>query len=350
MRTISLLLLLSTFSLADEVSLKGGGRFSGVVEERGDKVIVRMEHGTVTFDRDRVEKIDRSKGSVLQDYEERLKTANLSKAEEVESLLQWAEQRRMAEPAKELRERLGRLRWEALNPTDSAQLEEFALWAKARGLPHLEQVALRTSLAERRKKVDPKDAEGLYQLGLWAKSAGLPADAIVLFQQAVAAAPDHEFARRALGYQSFQGKWMTPNEVKVAMGLIEFEGDWMTPQAKEAVLTARTLEKERKLLEETRKRLDEERAKARAEFESQRAALDSRLSEIAARLADLERRRAEIPVAPAGVGVVLACPTGYPGCLLVTNHVHCSRAGCTYAVIHFHCSRASCNILSYHTH
>jgi len=351
MRTISLLLLLSTFSQADEVSLKGGGKFSGVVEERGDKVVVRMEHGTVTFDRDRVEKIDRSKGSVLQDYEERLKNANLSKADEVEALLQWAEQRRMAEPAKELRERLGRLRWEAVNPTDSAQLEEFALWAKTRGLPHFEQVALRTSLAERRKKGDPKDAEGLYQLGLWAKSAGLPADAIVLFQQAVAAAPDHEFARRALGYQSFQGKWMTPNEVKVAMGLIEFEGDWMTPQAKEAVLTARTLEKERKLLEEVRRKLDEERAKARAEFEGQKAALESRMSELAARVADLDRRRAELAAGPALPLVPAGCAAGVPGCQILTIHGHCSRGGCTIRATHFHCAAAtSCALLVYHVH
>src|SRR5207249_3625565 len=167
-------------------------------------------------------------------------------------------------------------------------------WAKANNLPNLEQVAMHASLASRRKKVDPKDAEGLYQLGLWAKSSGLAADALVFFQQAISLKPDHEFARRALGYQFFQGKWMTGNEVKVAMGLIEFEGDWMTPQAKEGVLLARTLEKERKLLEEARKKLDEERAKAKVEFDAQRRDLDARAAEIAARLADLERRQAQL--------------------------------------------------------
>ena len=345
MRTIALLGVCVAFASADEVTLKGGGKFSGIVEEKGDKVIVRMEHGTVTFDRDRVDKIDRTKSSVLQEYDERLKNTNLSKLEDVEALLKWVEGRKMAEPAKELRERAGRLRWDALDPTSSAQLEEFAAWAKANNLPNLEQVAMHASLASRRKKVDPKDAEGLYQLGLWAKSSGLAADALVFFQKAISLKPDHEFARRALGYQFFQGKWMTANEVKVAMGLIEFEGDWMTPQAKEGVLLARTLEKERKLLEEARKKLDEERAKAKVEFDAQRRDLDARAAEIAARLADLERRQAQL-----GALVPAGCALGVPGCAIVGVHIHCSRAGCTLATMHFHCSKAGCTILTYHVH
>lgn len=345
MRTIALILACAAVASADEVTLKGGGKFSGVAEEKGDKVIVRMEHGTVTFDRDRIEKIDRTKGSVLQEYEERLRNVNLSKLEDVEALLKWVEGRRMAEAARELRERMGRLRWDALDAANPQQLEEFAAWAKANNLPNLEQVAMRGSLAARRKKIDPKDPEALYQLGLWAKANGLGADALVLFQEAISIKPDHEFARRGLGYQSFQGKWMTPNEVKVAMGLIEFEGDWMTPQAKEAIITGRTLEKERKLLEEVRKRLDDERAKAKAEFDAQRAALDARLAEIAARLSECDRRQAQLAaVAAAG------CPLGVPGCILAGVHVHCSRAGCTFTTLHFHCSRAGCAILAYHIH
>jgi len=341
MRSFVFIVLAATAAFADEVTLKGGGKFSGIVEEKGDKVVVRMEHGTVTFEREKVEKIDRSKGSVLQEYEERLKSVNLSKLDEVEGLLKWVEGRRMAEAAKELRERVGRLKWDAVDPMNPAQLEEFALWAKAHGLPNLEQVALRGSLAARRKKTEPKDPEALYQLGLWAKSAGLGADAIVLFQEAISLKPDHEFARRALGYQSFQGKWMTPNEVKVAMGLIEFEGDWMTPQAKESIITARTLEKERRLLEEERRKLAEERAKANAEFAVQKAALDARASEVTLRIAELDRRRAELAVAQ-------AC--GVPGCGLVGVHVHCTRAGCTILAVHVHCARPGCTLLTVHTH
>jgi hypothetical protein len=346
MRTISLLLVFAATGFADEVTLKGGGKFSGIVEEKGDKVIVRMEHGTLTFDRDKVDKIDRTKSSVLQEFDERLKGTNLSKLDEVEGLLKWVEQRRMAEPAKELRERAGRLRWDAVDTTNPAALEEFALWAKTHGLPNLELVAMQASLATRKKKIDAKDAEAVYQLGLWAKGSGLPADALVLFQEAIADRPDHEFARRALGYQFFQGKWMTSNEVKVAMGLVEFEGDWMTPQAKEAVIVARTLEKERKLLDEARKKLEDERAKANIEFAAQRAALDARALEISTKIAELDRRRVEL----ATVQVAPACPLGVPGCFLVTVHSHCSRAGCTIATMHYHCTKAGCTILAYHVH
>jgi hypothetical protein len=342
MRTISFLLSCAAVLSADEVTLKGGGKFSGIVEEKGDKVVVRMEHGTVTFDRDRIDKIDRTKGSVLQEYEERLKGTNLSKLEDVEALLKWVEGRRMGDAAKELRERVGRLKWDALDPMDSAQLEAFAAWAKANALPNLEQTALHASLASRRKKVDPKDAEARYQVGLWAKASGLAADALVLFQETIDLKPDHEFARRALGYQSFQGKWMTSREVKTAMGLIEFEGDWMTPQAKEAILTARTLEKERKLLEEARKRLDEDRAKARAEFDAQKKELDARAAEISSKLAELDRRQAQI--VPAGCGL------GFPGCTVVGIHIHCARAGCTLTTMHFHCSKGGCTVLAYHVH
>jgi hypothetical protein len=341
MRTISILLACAALVSADEVTLKGGGKFSGVVEEKGDKVIVRMEHGSLTFDRNQVEKIDRTKSSTLQEYEERLKSANLSKIDEVEALLRWVEGRRMAEPARELRERVARLRWDALDPMNPQQLETFAAWAKANGLPTFEQVALQASLAARRKAVDPKDAEAIYQLGLWAKTNGLAADSLVLFQHAITVRPDHEFARRALGYQLFQGMWMTPNEVKAAMGLIEFEGDWMTPQAKEGILLARTLEKERKLLEDARRKLEEERAKARADFDAQRRELDTRAADLAARQAELDRR---VQVVPA------ACALGVPGCTVVGMHLHCSRAGCTIATMHFHCSKAGCSILTYHVH
>jgi tetratricopeptide (TPR) repeat protein len=329
MKTFALILSCSALALADEVTLKGGGKFSGIVEERGDKVTIRMEHGSFTFDREKVEKIDRTKGSVLQEYEDRLRNTNLAKVDDVENLLKWVEQGRMVEPAKELRERLGRLKWDAIDLTNAGQLEAYAAWAQGHGQPAMAQAALRAALKLRREKVDSKDADALYELGLWAKSNGLAADALVLFQLTITARPDHEFARRALGFQYHSGKWMTPNEVKVAMGLIEFEGDWMTPQAKEAILTARTLEKERRLLEEARKNLEQDRALARAEFERQRAALDLRAAEIAARLADLERTR-QLNASTPGY----SC--GMPGCGIVVVHVHCARPGCPTLTPHTH--------------
>ncbi len=199
-------------------------------------------------------------------------------------------------------------------------------------------------LAVRREAADKKDAEALYELGLWAKAHGLQADAMVLFQDVITLKPNHEFARRALGYQFHQGTWMTPSEVKQAMGLIEFEGDWMTPGAKEAVLTARTLRKEREALEETRKKVDADRASARAEYEAQRASLDARALELERKLAELERRRIEIAQAQ----VFAAC--GHAGCGLGGVHVHCTRPGCAITTVHVHCTRAGCALTTAHSH
>ncbi len=337
MNTMALFLALAAAASADEVTLKGGGRISGVVEEKGDQVVVRTEHGTMSVPRARVERIDRTKSSVLQEYEEILGKCNLSKAEDVEALLKWAEARRMAEPVREMRERLCRLRLDALDRTDPGKLEDFSHWARAAGCGAVAEIALRAAFALRREKADPKDAGNLYDLGLWAKANGLAADAFVLFQAAVVAAPDHEHARRALGYVRYQGAWMTEREVRIVMGLVEFEGEWVTPAVKEAVLTARTLEKERKLLEEVRRRLEEERALARAEFDRQKAVLDARRADLAREAAELERLRS-----------MPAC--GFGGCALIGPHVHCSRAGCAILTAHIHCAQAACALTTFHRH
>src|SRR5262249_9062070 len=112
MRILILVLSCASLAAADEVHLRGGGKFSGAVEEQGDKVIVRMEHGTLTFSREQVDQIDRAKSSPLQEYQQRLQAADLTRIDQVEALLQWVDQRKMANAGRELRERLGRLRWD----------------------------------------------------------------------------------------------------------------------------------------------------------------------------------------------------------------------------------------------
>jgi tetratricopeptide (TPR) repeat protein len=312
MRTVIVILACASFAAADEVQLKGGGKVRGVVEEQGDKIVVRMEHGSLTFARDQVEQIDRAKSSPLQEYQQRFQATDLSRVDQVEALLKWADQRKMTSAVRELRERLGRLRWDGLDQTNSSQIEIYAAWAQANGLPELAKAALKRALSLRREKIGA-DAEALYQLGLWAKSNNMPADALILFQEAININPDHEFARRALGFQFYAGKWRTPTEVKIAMGLIEFEGDWMTPQAKEAILTSRTLEKERKLLEEARRRLEEERTLSRIEFERRKAELDAKLSQMNQRMADLEAQRAALRTyEPTYVPVPVTVPVPVP--------------------------------------
>ncbi len=266
MRVLILILACSSPAAADELRLKGGGSVSGVVEEFPDKVVVRLQYGSLAFARDQVECIDRGKSSVLQEFQRRLQSTDLSRSDQAEALLKWADGQGVGSAAQGLREQLGRLRWNGLDLSNASQLEIYAGWARGLGLPGMAKAALERALSLRRAALTgpAPDAEALYRLGLWARANGLPVDALVLFQEAIRINPDHEFARRALGYEFYAGKWRTPTEVKTAMGLVEFEGDWMTPQAKEAILAARTLARERKLMDEARRKLEKERARLAA--------------------------------------------------------------------------------------
>lgn len=56
------------------------------------------------------------------------------------------------------------------------------------------------------------DAEGHYELGQWCKEEGLGKQAKEQYHKAVAANPEHEAARKALGYVKKDGKWILPKE------------------------------------------------------------------------------------------------------------------------------------------
>jgi len=54
----------------------------------------------------------------------------------------------------------------------------------------------------------PGDAEGRYQLALWCAEHGLSEEAETEARAAIAADPDHEGARKLLGYVRFEGRWV----------------------------------------------------------------------------------------------------------------------------------------------
>lgn len=312
MRTLMLCLALPLAAAGDEVVLKAGGKVSGVAEERGDKVFVRTEHGVLAFERAQVLRIDRAKSSPLQEYQERYAAADLSKAVDVQGLLAWAEGKRMPDAVRELRDRLCRLKWDALNHADPGAAAAFAAWARSNGCKEQAELGLRASIALQRARA--KTADELYRLGLWAKANGMAADALVLFQETIAGEADHEHARRELGFQKIDGVWRTEREVKIAKGLVEFEGDWMTPQAKEGILLARTLEVERKRVEEERRKLETARVDARHEYERQRGDLERREEKLARLLEEIQRRESALNNGP--------LPCGRPGCGIGVVHRH----------------------------
>jgi hypothetical protein len=119
---------------------------------------------------------------------------------------------------------------------------------------------------ERNADVDPKDAGALWELSLWAESQALTSLAKKAAGRVIEADPEHAAAREFLGYEKFQGAWMTFPEMMRAQGLVLYKGDWITPEAlqaakeeelriREARMEAARLEKQIRLEREYNRRL-----------------------------------------------------------------------------------------------
>lgn len=99
MRALLLSLALASTALADEVVLRNGSTFSGIVREQGDKVIVEMDYGTMTFKKVDVRTIQRGE-DVLTQFQDKSRTAF-----DVKSLLElaaWAKDKGLTGRATEI--------------------------------------------------------------------------------------------------------------------------------------------------------------------------------------------------------------------------------------------------------
>lgn len=86
----------------------------------------------------------------------------------------------------------------------------------------------------RMAQVKPDDAEGYYQVYLWTRqNPALKARSERLLRRILEIDPNHEGARRALGYVNYKGAWLTPDEHKAALGLVWYGGQWMSAEAAE---------------------------------------------------------------------------------------------------------------------
>lgn len=203
MRTLLLVLALAVSASADEVVLRNGAVFRGVVTERDDTVVVEVDAGTMTFRRSEVRSI-----------------------------------RRTADPIKELEGR----------------------------------------------EAGAKTAPELFEVGTWAAEKGLRARAKELFERAVALDPDHEGARRALGYHRYEGRWVTKAELMASLGMVQRDGAWVSRETAEA--------RDR---EETRLRIEAARQAAALKIAGMRRDVEmARLALERERLAE-ERRSPVIP-------------------------------------------------------
>jgi hypothetical protein len=100
MRTLLLSLALASAALADEVTLRNGSTFSGIVREQGDRVTIEMDFGSMTFRKVDVRSISRNNEDFLSQFEEKAKTALDVKS--MLALAAWARDRGLAARASEL--------------------------------------------------------------------------------------------------------------------------------------------------------------------------------------------------------------------------------------------------------
>jgi hypothetical protein len=99
----------------------------------------------------------------------------------------------------------------------------------------------------------PDDLNGHYLLGLWCRKEKLEDQARMEFERVIALEPDHEGARRELGYERTAEGWLSREEAMRAKGLVRHDGAWLLPE-EVAILKLPKTEKEKRLSEQARVR------------------------------------------------------------------------------------------------
>ncbi|MEK7866445.1 MAG: hypothetical protein AAB434_07150 [Planctomycetota bacterium] len=84
--------------------------------------------------------------------------------------------------------------------------------------------------AEKAAKVAADDAAGHLDLAAWCKQNDLDEFVKKEYEATIAADPDNEVARKALGFIRHEGNWMTQLDAWKAMGWVERKKEWMPPK------------------------------------------------------------------------------------------------------------------------
>ncbi|MHC4661459.1 MAG: HEAT repeat domain-containing protein [Planctomycetota bacterium] len=86
------------------------------------------------------------------------------------------------------------------------------------------------------------DLLGHYALGLWCLDQGLNKEAEIELEKVIALDPEHEGARKQLGHEKADGKWLTKEEVMTQKGFVKYRGKWMKKEEAEALQKKEELE------------------------------------------------------------------------------------------------------------
>lgn len=78
----------------------------------------------------------------------------------------------------------------------------------------------------------PQTADGQYDLALWCQDNKFPAEYRKHLQRVIELAPDHAEARKRLGFELVNGRWITHEERLESQGYVKHNGKYVLPQEK----------------------------------------------------------------------------------------------------------------------
>jgi len=114
---------------------------------------------------------------------------------------------------------------------------------------HVEAEAKASYEEERKKTGDNADEQ--YELALWCLDQKLTKEYRKHLERTIELEPDHEEARRRLGFERRGDKWLTEDEAKSADGYVKYRGRWMLPQERVKAEADRDSDKKKQDLSRT---------------------------------------------------------------------------------------------------
>ncbi len=249
---------------ADEVKLKSGGRLEGKVRRDGDKVVVETLTGELTFKLDDIESIDEAHTAKIEEYYVKAPAAKTGK-----------------------------------------EFLDLALWAKENRATRF--VALNVEKAAR----TAKDAREMMDLAASYRGT-LAADLKPLWERVIQSEPDHEAARRELGYRRHGDQWLTEEEYNGALGNVKFEGKWIAAAERDLILKERLakLDARIKAVEDREKKVASEKEKldlAMRLTEEKSKNVEADKKEVEKKAKDVEDREKKVKVKEKVLGELIFC-------------------------------------------
>jgi len=94
---------------------------------------------------------------------------------------------------------------------------------------------------QERARSAPSTVEAQWELAEWCRTHSLKEQRANHLRRIIELDPDHQQARRALGYVHLKGEWITREQVNKRDGYVLFEGHWRTPQEVELITERKAL-------------------------------------------------------------------------------------------------------------